>query len=153
MIKMILDYLNRETGTKKKLALLDFATDSSQYTDSRDFSTSNVITTTDSRSWSNQTSEVYNPIDNRSLNLVLYSAGATLSTNKKLIGSKLGQTNTPTSSVIPSLKLDKTLSNLQSLTNGLDLQKIGLIAGGLFGAYLILKKTPIGKKILGGKKR
>jgi hypothetical protein len=144
---------NNEVATKKSLSLLDFGKDSSQFTDQRDFSSSSVLTTSDSRSYSNQTSDVYNPIDNRSLTLVLNSSGANTSTKKDIAQSSTPTfANTPSTSIIPTLDIQKTTESLQGITNGLDLGKYALYAGLAVGGFFVLKKTPFGKKILGGKK-
>ena len=146
-------YNNNEVATKKSLSLLDFGKDSSQYSDNRDLSSSSVLTSTDSRSFSTQTSSVFNPIDNRSLSLVINSAGASNSI-KKDISSRATPSfsNTPSTSISPSQTLSKVSKNLQGLTSGLDVGKYLTFGGLAVGGYFILTKTPFGRKILGRKK-
>lgn len=146
------NYANNEVATKKKMSLVDVSSDNSQYADNRNLSRTTQTTTTDSRSWSNQSSSNFNPIDNRSLSLVLNSSGANVSTKKNISSSSTPSfSNTPTTSVIPSLDLKQTSKNLQSLTSS-NLGKYLMYAGLAVGGYWILKKTPMGKKVLGGKK-
>jgi hypothetical protein len=147
------DYENNEVGTKKSMSLLDFGTDSSQYQDHRDYSSSSVNTFSDSRSFSTQSSRIFNPVDNRSLNLVLNSAGANVSTKKDMNASTTPSfSNAPSTSVSPSNAVSKAVESAQSLTNGLDIQKALLFGGVAVGGFLILKKTPLGKKLLRSKK-
>lgn len=144
---------NTEQLTDKKSGLVNVGDTAFTISDARNLSRTNQVTNTDSRSWNMQTSEVYNPIDNRSLTLVLNSAGATAETKKDIATTSNPQfTSTPSTSIVPKVDLTQTSEAISSFAKTMPIGQYALYGALAVGGYYVLKKTPIGKKLLGGKK-